>query len=271
MSRRTGPGGRLRPAPRAHRPINLRAEPAARLGGVGLPVESLATAYEPDLPGYDGLILQDDSLRGLDPDDVDGLAERELEFDHAEAFAAATAATGATAATASANTPRTSELADGPEPSVAMSSGDLPAAIVPSQPQAAPARPYRSAGPDPARLDRRRDESAEAQGGAPDRQPGSERPEGVPGCTSPQLRRFIKSRAYVPMHELRRRFAIEGQDDDVSPIDVQATRIFAGLPMHESRLLGDLIRNGEIGYELSIDPETPIVIGVYSMRPVSRT
>ena len=27
------------------------------------------------------------------------------------------------------------------------------------------------------------------------------------GCTAPQLRRFIKSRPYVPMHELRRRFA----------------------------------------------------------------
>ena len=35
-------------------------------------------------------------------------------------------------------------------------------------------------------------------------------------CTAPQLRRFIKSRPYVPMHELRRRFAIDGGDDDVS-------------------------------------------------------
>ena len=32
---------------------------------------------------------------------------------------------------------------------------------------------------------------------------GNERPA---GCTAPQLRRFIKSRPYVPMHELRRRF-----------------------------------------------------------------
>src|SRR4029077_2191970 len=44
----------------------------------------------------------------------------------------------------------------------------------------------------------------------------AERLAGVPACTSPPLRRFIKSRAYVPMHELRRRFAIEGQDDDVT-------------------------------------------------------
>ncbi|MEP6639622.1 MAG: hypothetical protein ABJC39_09770, partial [Chloroflexota bacterium] len=37
-------------------------------------------------------------------------------------------------------------------------------------------------------------------------------------CTAPQLRRFIKSRPYVPMHELRRRFAIDGGDDDVTPV-----------------------------------------------------
>ena len=38
------------------------------------------------------------------------------------------------------------------------------------------------------------------------------------GCTAPQLRRFIKSRPYVPMHELRRRFGIYGDDDDVSQV-----------------------------------------------------
>ena len=43
-----------------------------------------------------------------------------------------------------------------------------------------------------------------------------------------------------------------------------------GLPSHEGRLLGDLLRTGEIGYELSLDPRTPIVIGVYPMRPIAR-
>ena len=37
------------------------------------------------------------------------------------------------------------------------------------------------------------------------------------GCTQAQLRRFIKSRPYVPMHELRRRFDINGEADDVLP------------------------------------------------------
>ena len=89
-------------------------------------------------------------------------------------------------------------------------------------------------------------------------------------ATAPQLRRFIKSRAYVPMHELRRRFAINGADDDVTPVDLERKRIFVGLPEREGRLLGELLRTGDIGYELSLDPISPIVVGVYPMRPVTR-
>jgi hypothetical protein len=91
------------------------------------------------------------------------------------------------------------------------------------------------------------------------------------GATAPQLRRFIKSRAYVPMHELRRRFAINSADDDVTPVDLERRRVFVGLPEREGRLLGELLRGGDIGFELSLDPITPIVVGVYPMRPVTRT
>ena len=90
------------------------------------------------------------------------------------------------------------------------------------------------------------------------------------GATAPQLRRFIKSRAYVPMHELRRRFAINGGDDDVTAVDLDRRRVYVGLPEREGRLLGDLLRGGDIGYELSVDPISPIVVGVYPMRPVTR-
>lgn len=92
------------------------------------------------------------------------------------------------------------------------------------------------------------------------------------GCTAPQLRRFIKSRTYVPMHELRRRFGIEGDDDDVTPVDLPAgSRVFVGLPNREGRLLGELFRAGDVGYELSLDPISPIVVGVFPMRPVPRS
>jgi hypothetical protein len=97
---------------------------------------------------------------------------------------------------------------------------------------------------------------------------------GAPGlngqCTAPQLRRFIKSRPYVPMHELRRRFGIDGGDDDVTPVRLELGWVYVGLPTREGGLLGELLKAGEIGYELSLDPRTPIVIGIYPMRPIPR-
>lgn len=93
---------------------------------------------------------------------------------------------------------------------------------------------------------------------------------GPSGATAPQFRRFIKSRAYVPMHELRRRFGINGMEDDVTPVELAGGWIYVGLPAREGQLLGELLRGGEVGYELSLDPCTPIVIGVYPMRPVPR-
>ncbi len=89
-------------------------------------------------------------------------------------------------------------------------------------------------------------------------------------CTTAQLRRFIKSRAYMPMHELRRRFLINGSEDDVTRVEVDGSAVFVGLPEREGRMLGDLLRGGEVGYELSHDPVSPIVVGVFPMRPIPR-
>jgi hypothetical protein len=105
---------------------------------------------------------------------------------------------------------------------------------------------------------------------------GSRGPSGPPlgvggACTAPQLRRFIKSRPYVPMHELRRRFGIDGGEDDVTSVDLASGRIYVGLPPREGSLLGELLRGGEVGFELSMDPRSPIVVGLYPMRPVART
>ncbi len=107
-------------------------------------------------------------------------------------------------------------------------------------------------------------------GGASEGDPAAVSAERHVGCTAPQLRRFIKSRAYVPMHEIRRRFLITSEDDDVTRIDLVAGRIYVGLPEREGQMLGELLRGGEIGYELQLDPVTPVVVGVYPMRPVTR-
>jgi hypothetical protein len=47
-------------------------------------------------------------------------------------------------------------------------------------------------------------------------------------CTTAQLRRFIKSRAYLPIHEIRRRFLIAVEDDDVTGVQLGPRRIYVG-------------------------------------------
>lgn len=75
----------------------------------------------------------------------------------------------------------------------------------------------------------------------------------------------------MPMHELRRRFGLAGDDDDVTGVDVDRDhRVFVGLPYREGHLLGELFRAGDVGYELSFDPISPIVVGVFPMRPIAR-
>ena len=90
------------------------------------------------------------------------------------------------------------------------------------------------------------------------------------GCTVAQLRRFIKSRPWVPMHELRRRFGIAGAEDDVTPVRISERTLFIGLPGAEARMMAELLGGGDVGYELSLDPDVPVVVGVYPMRPVPR-
>jgi hypothetical protein len=92
-----------------------------------------------------------------------------------------------------------------------------------------------------------------------------------PVCTQAQLRRFIKSRPYVPIHELRRRFTLGGDDDDVTGFDSAGRHVFVGLPAREARMLGDLVLQGDVGYELSLDPTSPIIVGVFPVRPVQRS
>jgi hypothetical protein len=145
----------------------------------------------------------------------------------------------------------------GPAPQPVAHAGD--AAI--TQPNDAPAHPGPPTG---ARV------NGAPANGAPANVAHAQGPDRNGQCTAPQLRRFIKSRPYVPMHELRRRFAIDGDDDDVTPVRLDPGWVYVGLPNREGLLLGDLLRAGEIGYELSLDPRTPIVIGVYPMRPIPR-
>jgi hypothetical protein len=104
--------------------------------------------------------------------------------------------------------------------------------------------------------------------------PSTDGEDAAPGqrasCTLAQMRRFIKSRPYVPVHELRRRFLIEGMEDEVSPMSTGQRTLFVGLPEREAGFLGELVKGGEVGCELLLDPTSPAVVGVFPMRPVAR-
>jgi hypothetical protein len=89
-------------------------------------------------------------------------------------------------------------------------------------------------------------------------------------CTLAQMRRFIKSRPYVPVHELRRRFEIEGIEDEVSAMATGQGTLYVGLPELQAGYLGELVKAGEVGCEMLLDPTGPAVVGVFPMRPVAR-
>lgn len=111
-----------------------------------------------------------------------------------------------------------------------------------------------------------------ASGPSPDAasaQPPQARPE-AHGTTAAQLRRFIKSRPYVPLHELRRRFELNGQLDDVQLLHTPDGLAYIGLPPRECSLIEELVRVGDVGLELCEDPHAPIVVGVYPMHPAAR-
>ena len=61
------------------------------------------------------------------------------------------------------------------------------------------------------------------------------------------MRRFIKSRPHRAGYELRRRFEIEGIEDEVSPVTTERGTIYVGLP-EQARFLGPWIeRSGDMG------------------------
>jgi hypothetical protein len=147
-----------------------------------------------------------------------------------------------------------------------------PAQFAPTRPVSAPIRPEHGANGNGAHSEPHASAPAAAPMVTTDGPAHGFGPDGGRStCTTAQLRRFIKSRPWVPMHELRRRFGIWGADDDVTPIRVGDQTLFIGLPDAEGRMVAELLSGGDVGYELSLDPNAPIVVGVYPMRPVPRS
>lgn len=79
------------------------------------------------------------------------------------------------------------------------------------------------------------------------------------------LRRFITSRPYVPIAEIRRRFGIDDPDCMCSLVR-NAETVFVGLPEREALKLQDLWHRQEIGLEMSVEVHARVVVGIYPMR-----
>lgn len=79
------------------------------------------------------------------------------------------------------------------------------------------------------------------------------------------LRRFITSRPYVPVAEIRRRFGLD-EPDAVQRIAWNGGHAFVGLPEREASKVAELIQRGEVGLELSVEIQAPVVVGIYPMR-----
>jgi hypothetical protein len=75
---------------------------------------------------------------------------------------------------------------------------------------------------------------------------------------------FIRSRSYVTVADLRRRFGVV-DSDDVSSVAGPAGKVYVGLPTQQADLLRDLWCEGKIGFELAMDIKAPTVTGVYGI------
>ena len=78
------------------------------------------------------------------------------------------------------------------------------------------------------------------------------------------LRRYLTSRPYLSVADIRRRFGLDA--DAMSAISCNGARAFIGLPEREASKLQDLWQRDEIGVELSVEVRAPVVVGVYPMR-----
>jgi hypothetical protein len=79
------------------------------------------------------------------------------------------------------------------------------------------------------------------------------------------LRRFITSRPYVTVAELRRRFGLD-DPDAMARLQRNGTVAWIGLPEREAAKLQDLWNRDELGVQLSVEVRAPVAVGVYPMR-----
>ncbi len=78
------------------------------------------------------------------------------------------------------------------------------------------------------------------------------------------LRRYLTSRPYIAVADIRRRFELE--PEAMSVVSRNGTTAFIGLPEREASKLQDLWQRDEVGVELSVEVHAPVVVGIYPIR-----
>ena len=79
------------------------------------------------------------------------------------------------------------------------------------------------------------------------------------------LRRFITSRPYVTVAEIRRRFGLD-DPDAMAHLQRNGTSAWIGLPEREATKLQELWLRDELGLQMSVEVRAPVVVGIYPMR-----
>ena len=78
------------------------------------------------------------------------------------------------------------------------------------------------------------------------------------------LRRYLTSRPYIAVADIRRRFGLD--PEAMSVVSRNRTTAYVGLPEREASKLQDLWQRDEVGVELSVEVRAPVVVGVIPMR-----
>ncbi len=93
------------------------------------------------------------------------------------------------------------------------------------------------------------------------------KPQKAKRVNSGKLFWYIRSKSYVPIPELRRRFEIG--PDEMGVIQDDGQKLYIGLPQEVADMVANLRRQQKIGIECSADFEASVVIGVYPLYPAS--
>lgn len=82
-------------------------------------------------------------------------------------------------------------------------------------------------------------------------------------ATAAQLRRMVKSRPYLPVHEIRRTYGLPGDEDLTVKISTTDGDAWIGLPEREAKLIETLVKQGEIGLIFHDMPRARVVLGIH--------